>query len=210
MHYSVIAEEYEKEYYEKNNIDNYKITNNIVNYINENRVRSVLEIGCGTGYWLNKVFENCKDLNRIIGIDSSEEMLNIAIRKYTPKANIEFRNIDFNSLKLANCHFDFIITNFFWSIFKNDCTLENNLKKVYEMLSENGILNIVENRIPKSKSEKEVCFIELNESWCGGKYKFEYQLYNSDYFIKTMRIVGFREIIRIDISEDIYQIKGKK
>lgn len=104
----------------------------------------ILDIGCGTGtdanYIASKGFE-------VIGIDLSEEMLNIAKKKFP---HIDFRIADMRKLSFENEQFDGIFVAFsLFHIPKKD--VPNTLADLYDLLKPNGAIYIA---IQEGKSEE--------------------------------------------------------
>ncbi|MGI0079973.1 MAG: class I SAM-dependent DNA methyltransferase [Nitrososphaerales archaeon] len=66
----------------------------------EGRVRSILDVACGTG---NYTFEFAKRRYDVTGIDSSDDMINIALQKQKEiKMNPEFVKMDMRDIELKN------------------------------------------------------------------------------------------------------------
>lgn len=71
----------------------------------------VLEIACGTGYWTKFISENA---NSVLGVDFSEEVLEIARAKNLP-ANTKFQQADIYDLKWIDKTFHTAFGGFIWS-----------------------------------------------------------------------------------------------
>lgn len=78
------------------------VSNALINIFSKNKSKNILEVGCGTGHWLNEL--NLLDLNKF-GVDYSLGMLNEA-----KKQNNKLRLIlaDANTLPFVNGKFDLI------------------------------------------------------------------------------------------------------
>lgn len=106
-------------------LDNYNFTN-------------VIELGCGTGKnteWLLKKAE------RIIGIDFSQEMLNIAREKISDK-RVEFKKTDLNQDWDVEDHFADLITSSLTLEHIND--LDHIFKQANQKLTDKGLFFISE------------------------------------------------------------------
>ena len=74
-----------------------------INYIKD---KKILDIACGTGYGTYILSSRCKE---IIGLDNSEDAINLAKRKYIHK-NLSFLKADATSTNLESSSFDVIIS----------------------------------------------------------------------------------------------------
>ncbi len=68
----------------------------------------VLDVACGTGEF-ERLLLNKNSTQKIIGIDISEKMLNIAKEKYQAYSNVEFHQTSVNSLPFNNHAFDVVV-----------------------------------------------------------------------------------------------------
>jgi SAM-dependent methyltransferase len=96
--------------------------------------KSILEIGCGTGRFTNKLVQEA--VNRIVAIDNDLLSINYAKEHY-PHNNVEYTYCDANDINnnFQNQHFDIII--FSWSANYID-HLKSVLEKSYGLLSPDG------------------------------------------------------------------------
>ena len=76
------------------------------------RGRCVLEVACGTGYWTQFA---AKVAERIVAIDESFEMLEIARAKNMPADKVEFAQADAYNLDTVAGTFDAGLSNFWFS-----------------------------------------------------------------------------------------------
>ncbi len=68
---------------------------------------NVLDLGCGNGRLIEELPTNCSYL----GVDNSEQLLEIAKNKYGQRNNVKFLNVDFLDLeKLHQGSFDYIFS----------------------------------------------------------------------------------------------------
>ena len=120
------------------NAENYRKTCNavtergteLVDIIKEMKCYRVLDLGCGTGVLTNEI---SKFANKVIGIDSSHNMIEQAKKLYP---NVEFVLMDACSLKWKN-HFDMIFSNAVFHFIQSQDIL---LNSIYMALEQNGIL----------------------------------------------------------------------
>jgi 2-polyprenyl-3-methyl-5-hydroxy-6-metoxy-1,4-benzoquinol methylase len=74
--------------------------------------RTVLEVACGTGYWTAIAAQTAK---KIVAIDTTKQMLDVAREKGLPEEKVDFRLYDAYSLDAIGELFDAGIANFWLS-----------------------------------------------------------------------------------------------
>jgi SAM-dependent methyltransferase len=74
--------------------------------------RCVLEVACGTGFWTEVA---AKTATRIVAVDASERMLELARKRKKRNANVEYVHGDAYSLKEVTGKFDAGLANFWFS-----------------------------------------------------------------------------------------------
>lgn len=74
--------------------------------------RRVLEVACGTGYWTQFLI---REANSIVGVDASDETLDIASEKAWPPGRVTFRTGDAYALPQDLGTFDAAFGGFWWS-----------------------------------------------------------------------------------------------
>lgn len=123
--YSKIFSRYEKDPFRQKGTEELLIKTIRKNYSKKKNYR-IIDIGCGTGSWLNVNFRNLTDFKNIefFGPDNSKEMLSIA------KAS---------SLPLTGNSFDFVIMEYTYHQFKEKV---KSLKDIYRILKKSGTLLI--------------------------------------------------------------------
>ncbi|MFX0201997.1 MAG: class I SAM-dependent methyltransferase [Candidatus Hodarchaeota archaeon] len=107
-------------------ISRYKFASNFM------KVKTVLDIGCGTGVGLDFL---AKSADMVIGIDYSEESINYAI-KNNNKNNLMFRVMDCRNLKFNDGEFD-LVTSF--ELIEHIYEHEQFYQEVKRVLKPNGI-----------------------------------------------------------------------
>jgi len=112
LYYDRIAPEYERLFYQddpKRREEKCAIAETICDAF---RDRTVLEVACGTGYWTRFAAAGAR---RVVAIDRSPGMLEIARRKGLPADKVEFRLGDAYDLGTVPGHFDAALANFWLS-----------------------------------------------------------------------------------------------
>ncbi len=102
--------------------------------VNEISGRRILEVGCGTGYLLNRISGNSK-----YGIDLSSEMLSVAKNKFDTNVNLE--QTTFLDYKPEN-KFDNIVFAYFFTISFSE--LEAHIAKAKSLLNTGGRIYVVD------------------------------------------------------------------
>lgn len=69
--------------------------------------KTVLDAGCGNGYWVRRLSRNAK---LVIGVDLSKELLKRAASYANPQ-NVAFANMDISNLAYADKSFDLVDSN---------------------------------------------------------------------------------------------------
>ena len=104
--------------------------------LHKGRVRSILDIACGTG---NYTFILAKRGYKVTGIDSSSEMISIARRKASGLSNPDFLEMDMRHIKLKN-RFDVAAVLFGGFGYLERSDLESFFSGVKEALLPRGLL----------------------------------------------------------------------
>jgi len=99
---------------------------------------SVLEIGCGTGYALEKFTSTNRN---IFAFDLSEKMLKVARRK-THNKDAGFCQADGSSIPFSNGQFDCVFISFTLELFDTP-EISKVLAEIYRILKQDGKLGIV-------------------------------------------------------------------
>lgn len=80
----------------------------ILKLLKPNKKDKVLDIGCGTGIWMNKL---APDVKSVLGVDVSKGMLEIAKQKTAKHKNVELIYSKFPTSKLKGKKFDKILSS---------------------------------------------------------------------------------------------------
>ncbi|HOY37835.1 MAG: class I SAM-dependent methyltransferase [Bacteroidales bacterium] len=125
----------------------YLTKRNLLWYLNPQPSDIILDFGCGIGRLSFLLQSKCK---RMIGVDPSEELIEIASRRNNCN-NVEFRKIDFVYAPIElEAHVDKIFTvGVMYHISEEDLILR--LKNFGALLSENGRLVFIEHVSPTDR-----------------------------------------------------------
>ena len=127
------------------------INNHISNTISDFNNKTVLDIGCGGGISV-KLFSDLYESNKVVGIDYSEEMVQLASklnRRKIDSGKVEILNADVSKLPFADLSFD-LITAFDTVNFWPDH--EKAISEVIRVLKPDGVFFII-NAYPKEGSK---------------------------------------------------------
>lgn len=119
----------------------------VIKLVSEKKVENVLDIATGTGD-LAIQFAEKTEAKRIVGLDLSDGMLNVARKKISNKPfsnKIEFIQGDSEALPFEDNSFDSITVSFGIRNFEN---LEKGLSEIYRVLRKDGIFVILETSVP--------------------------------------------------------------
>lgn len=211
MSYDVMAIEYDKRYYDIDNLDNKKIEIELSNHLTKLEPKKILEIGCGTGHWIQFVSNVVKNIECLIGIDLSFEMITRAREKLAANTSVQLIHDDFR--KYTHRHkYDFIMTNFFWSTVGDEVNFYKQSCYINELMTNKGVFFIIENKMPDQmiNGVDKSTTICLNEKWDDQVIKMEYKLYDPSYLCTQLKKAGFELVNQFDISSDIYGIVVQK
>lgn len=115
------------------------MANKIINMIKKDNIKSILEIGCGTGILTIKLLKKFKDIKLTL-IDISEDMLQ-ENKKNLIKEGIDIKNIDFICCDAeaynSDEKFDLIISNAAFQWFNS---FKGGVEKYVNLLNNNGQL----------------------------------------------------------------------
>lgn len=100
-------------------------------------IKSILDLGVGTGKFIS-LFAKQSGVNRLVGLDFSEEMLKLA-KKELPK-NVSVLSGDFHALPFENGSFDLIISSFTLRSVKDMRTF---MLQIYDALGSYGQVGLL-------------------------------------------------------------------
>ncbi len=177
----------------KGNVQFQKEIDILVENLQENS--KILDVGTAIGDYPKYLTEKCNKNFEVIGIDSSKNMINEAI-KNAPKAT--FKVMDMRNLEFSSNSFDAIIC-FATLIHVDDIEAIKILEKFDLLLKENGILII--NVMEHLKGEKE----KYEKEPFNPKYNTYFNQYTKDFFIKWFSSKNY-EILNI-IDNPIFNVE---
>ncbi len=128
--------------------------NEVLKIIKNHKPESILDIATGTGDLA--ILSSKAKPKKIIGIDISEEMLNIGIKKIKAKkleSLIEMKVADSENLPFKDNSFDLAMVAFGVRNFEN---LEKGLAEIKRVLKKDGILIVLEFSHPKTFPMKQL------------------------------------------------------
>ena len=147
----------------------------------------ILDIGCGSGFFLKRIYESFNDTIKYFGIDISKEAINLAMN-YFNKA--KYFVSPGEKLPFENNSFDYIqIISTLWHVSDQ----EKVLKEVYRVLKKEGYLYIVIHK----KSIDAFLLIEIFNklNWIKKKKKINTNRKKVIEFIHTLSLKNLRSVV---------------
>lgn len=144
--------------------------------------RNVLEVACGTGFWTEIA---SKAAAHIVAVDASEKMLEIARKRKTRGANVEYIHGDAYSLEEISGKFDAGLANFWFSHVPKS-RINEFLFNFHDKLERSAVVFMADNRyvlgiggrlITKLGSEDT---FKLREAVDGSRYEVLKNYYNRE------------------------------
>ena len=126
----------------------------VIKMVADRNPESILDIATGTGDLAIK-FATATQANRIIGLDLSEGMLNMAKKKISGSEiskKLVFVQGDSEALGFEDNLFDAVTVSFGIRNFEN---LEKGLSEIYRVLKKNGLFVILETSVPTKSPFKQ-------------------------------------------------------
>jgi ubiquinone/menaquinone biosynthesis C-methylase UbiE len=119
-----------------------EMTVNFVNQLNfEDKDNVVADIGCGTGFAYDILYEKIKDDKRkFIGVEPAKGMLDLAVEKFKSNENFSFQEGTFAKIPLEDNSVDKIISTLalHWVP-----SLDDSIKELKRVLKPNGSIDIM-------------------------------------------------------------------
>ncbi|MEM6801690.1 MAG: class I SAM-dependent methyltransferase [Bacteroidota bacterium] len=138
-YYAQRAQEYEKVYYKPERQNDLRKLEELLPQLV--KAKSVLEIGCGTGYWTQFLSKTAK---LILATDINHSMLEIAKSK-SYDCETEFRELDYEKIVEVAASFEVIFAGFVISHIRRE-NLLSFISKLSSKLKRGGELIFVDNR----------------------------------------------------------------
>ena len=119
-----------------------EMTVNFVNQLEfEDKDQVILDIGCGTGFAYDILYEKIKDYKKnFIGVEPAKGMLDLAIDKFKSNSNFSFHEGTFAKIPLEDNSVDKIISTLalHWVP-----SLDDSIKEMKRVLKPNGSMDIM-------------------------------------------------------------------
>ena len=129
----------------------------------------ILEVGCGTGYWLKHLARIGNA--RVVGVDISSEMLAVAANQYLKNPTIDLYQGDVCSMDfLDDCRFDFTFCPWVFQYLIDKQDFRNGLDEIIRVTKPGGIILIAEDS-PPTRAPFTDCLVKRDEF--GGIYFYE-------------------------------------
>ena len=100
----------------------------------------VLDLGCGNGIVSNQLSKLLKD-GEVVGMDRSDELFNLASRKYLDVPNLSFVKGDVYALPFQNESFDFVYARF---LFQHLVDPLKALLEIKRVLKPEGVVSLID------------------------------------------------------------------
>lgn len=152
----------------------------LITLVKSRQPKTILEVGCGTGHWLNELASFC---SKLFGLDYSKGML-IEAFKYSNQST--FINADADCLPFRENKFDFVFSVNAIHFFKDNLKFIRNASKV---LNCGGMLCIIEFNPHANDTDWYIY------KYFSGSYKRDIERYPSFETMKEeMQNIGLHEI----------------
>ncbi|VXB17548.1 class I SAM-dependent methyltransferase [Massilia sp. 9I] len=116
--YTAIAEHYDAQFHDESDEDRQDDLDDVAEQVAElMRDHTVLELGCGTGFFTDVIAETAKS---VLATDISEAMLDVAREHGEGLENVEYRVVDALNLPTDIGKFSAVFAGFLWSHFTKD------------------------------------------------------------------------------------------
>jgi len=116
--FTSIADHYDAQFHDESDEDRQDDLDDVAEQVASlMRDHTVLELGCGTGYWTDVIAETAKS---VLATDISEAMLNVAREHGEGLENVDYRVADALNLPTDLGKFSAVFAGFLWSHFTRD------------------------------------------------------------------------------------------
>lgn len=191
-YYKKRANEYELIYQKPERQDDlFKIEKYLENQFQN---KKIIELGCGTGFWTQKLARTCES---ILAIDINKEVIEIAQQKSYLKQNVTFEIKDLIQLGNREQKLEGLFGGFIWSHIKKE-EVQNFLKICLQQISHSSELIFIDNKYVAGSSTP---INRMDEK--GNKYQRRVLKSGEEYeVVKNFPDrKEFAEMIRHDIRE---------
>ena len=156
----------------------------------------VLDVGCGTGILIPRIFDAIGEEGSLVAVDYSEKMLKIAKSKHK-FSNLKFLCDDISCVKFKENHFDFIIC---YSVFPHFTDKKKTLTHLVKALKIGGKLCIAHSEAREAINQMHE---KTNAAVAGHK------LLPANEVVAVVEEIGLRHVFSID-NECLYQVIAEK
>jgi SAM-dependent methyltransferase len=116
--YTAIADHYDAQFHDESDEDRQDDLDDVAEQVADlMRGHTVLELGCGTGYFTDVIAETAQS---VLATDISEAMLNVAREHGEGLENVQYRVVDALNLPTDLGKFTAVFAGFLWSHFKKE------------------------------------------------------------------------------------------
>ena len=179
----------------------------LVRLLSPNKNDVILEIGCGTGRVTRQLARKCR---KVVGIDFSQAMLDVARRKSKSYENIDYRIIDLRQIPFPfkNSCFDKVVCPL---VIDHVEDTESLFHEIFRILKGGGIL-VFDDIIPDGNIAPSFRDVIYEKSQIGEKIfyhhsidSFVHNLHRAGFKIEEMKFSRVDETIRGTITRDSFQ-----
>jgi ubiquinone/menaquinone biosynthesis C-methylase UbiE len=182
--------------------------NSLLTLLRPSRRDSVLELGCGTGRLTIPIARKCR---RIVAIDRSDSMLEVARAKSKEVSNIEFKKLDIAKRRLPfpSASFEKAISPLVLNHIENIRSL---FKEISRVLKPRGIF-VFDDIMPDSTYFKQKKENELGVAFNQGKRVFYnhsiddyvHALHRADFQVEEIMFPRFDSRVRMALTQETYR-----
>jgi len=116
--YTAIAEHYDAQFHDETDEERQEDLEDVAEQVADlMRGHTVLELGCGTGYWTDAIAETAES---VLATDISEAMLEVAREHGEGLDNVQYRVVDALNLPNDLGGFTAVFAGFLWSHFRRE------------------------------------------------------------------------------------------
>lgn len=145
-YYKARAKEYEDVYLKPERQEDLKVITSTLQ--NSFAGKTIFEVGCGTGFWTEKISITASS---ILAIDANESLLEIARHKDYHNASVSFDTADFYSYQSSK-KYEGVFAGFIWSHIQLQ-DLANFLKKIHQFVLPGGKVVFIDNNYVEGSSQ---------------------------------------------------------
>jgi ubiquinone/menaquinone biosynthesis C-methylase UbiE len=199
-HHSKISSIYDKIFHEESEGEFYEMDTYILELLQRwcpESCEEILEVGCGTGYWLEYLSKIRKAT--LVGVDVSPEMLALAKNRFSGNPRLRLYEGDIRDMIfLENNRFDFVLCAWIFQYLVGVDDFRKGLRELKRVIKPDGIIMLGEN-IPPTAAPFTDCLLEKDA--LGGIYHYE-----DEY--EEMKIPVYRRLMSPDEMKALIKKEG--